>query len=222
MAGDGDGAGRYVPTSGTRFYPGANMSEERKRQLRDFEVDAAEATYEDILVNTAAAYTGTFYAVMGLIEERWGPEAAAEVARSLGYRNGKANMEKWLKVNGVTEGSAELMARYQDLAHALRGPDHATATTEYDENRCVAHRTRCGWHTARPEGATSRCRDFSVTAIRGYAEKDTAIREIRIARCLSWGDDHCRHEFYYGEPPEEGREDAREVWRRGDPTDQGY
>jgi hypothetical protein len=208
---------RYVATRTDRFYPGARLSEERKRQIQDLDISADEVTVDDIVFNTAAAYTGTFYLVMGLIEEKWGREAAEEIARSLGRKNGKRNFEKWLENHGVTEGTAELMAKFEDMAHALRGPNHASAVSEYDDDHVVVTRTRCGWHTGRPDGMQSYCRHFSEEAMRSYGEADPAIKEARTVCCMSYGDDHCRHEFFYADPPDEADpEKLRDLWRRGD------
>ena len=74
----------YASTRSTRFYPAASLSPERKRQILDYELELDEATVDDILFNTAAAYTGTFYAVVALIEERWGKDEARGIARELG------------------------------------------------------------------------------------------------------------------------------------------
>lgn len=208
-------APRYQPSASLRFYPAARMSEERRRKIRDLELHPEDITFDDILVNTAGAYTGTFYKVMGMVEERWGPEAVVEIVRALGFRNGKASLEKWLSNHGETEGSAELMCMYEDLAHALRGPDHANAVSEYDDHRVVVTRTRCGWHTGRPENSPSYCRYFSAGAIRGYGEADPALLEVRTVTCMSYGDQGCHHEFWYSEPDEPAGE-TRDHWRRGD------
>jgi hypothetical protein len=205
----------YAPTRSTRFYPGAALSDERKRQILDYELELDEATVDDILFNTAAAFTGTFYAVVALIEERWGKDEARAIARELGARNGQRNLEKWLARHGVEKGSPMLMSKFQDFQHAMRGPDHANALSEYDGRRARACRSRCGWHTGRPEGAESYCRHFSETAIAGYGAADLGLHEIRVVRCMSWGDGDCEHEFWYAEPlPAEA--DPRHVWRRSD------
>jgi len=203
----------YVPTLSTRFYPGATLSDERKRQILDYELELDEVTVDDILFNTAAAYTGTFYAVVALIEERWGKDEARDIARELGARNGKRNLEKWLARHGVDRGSPMLMSKFQDFQHGMRGPDHANATSEYDEQRTRVCRTRCGWHTGRPEGAESYCRHFSETAIAGYGAADESLQEIRVVRCMSWGDGDCEHEFWYGTPQPCGQ-DPRHIWQR--------
>ena len=209
----GEGRPDYVPTRSTRFYPGATLSDERKRQILAYELELDEATVDDILFNTAAAYTGTFYAVVALVEERWGTDEARDIARELGARNGKRNLEKWLARHGVEQGSPMLMAKFQDFQHAMRGPDHANATSEHDETRTRVCRSRCGWHTGRPEGAESYCRHFSETAIAGYGAADEGLREIRVVRCMSWGDGGCEHEFWYGDPQPSDHE-PRHVWRR--------
>ncbi len=189
--------GDYKSTRSTRFYPGASLSAERRRKILEFEVELDDATYEDILFSTASAYTGTFYAVIALIEERWGKEAAHELVRQLGYVNCRRNMERWLRRHGQTTGSALLMSKYQDWAHGMRGPDHANAISEYDAEHARVYRTKCGWHTGRPEGAESYCRYFSEKGLDGYREADTNLKRAEIVRCMSFGDDDCEHLFWY-------------------------
>ena len=212
MARDAEGE-KYESTRSTRFYPGAKLSEERKQRILDFDIDLDEVTVEDILFNTARAYTGTFYAVVGLIEKRWGKEAAHEIARELGGTSGRRNMEKWLRIHGVDAGSPMLMSKFQDFQHGLRGPDHANATSEYGDDRARVCRTKCGWHTGRPEGAESYCRYFSERAIGGYGAADPALHEIRISECMSWGDERCVHEFWYTDAPAADKP-PRHLWKR--------
>jgi hypothetical protein len=205
--------GMYKPTSSARFYPAITLSAERRRQILGFELDLDDVTYDDILFSTASAFTGTFYALIAIVEERWGKDAGRELANELGARNGRRNMERWLAAKGVTKGSPMLMSNFQDFQHGMRGPDHATALSTYDETHAKVYRTRCAWHNGRPEGAESYCRYFSETAVAGYGGADPALVEIRIRCCMSWGDGHCEHEFWFDTPPETG-ESSRHVWRR--------
>jgi hypothetical protein len=205
--------GPYKPTRSARFYPGVSLSDERRRQILEFGLDLDEVTFDDILFSTASAFTGTFYALIAIVNERWGEEAGRALANELGARNGRRNMERWLAANGVAEGSPMLMSKFQDYQHGMRGPDHATALSTYDETHAKVHRTRCAWHSGRPEGGESYCRHFSETAVAGYGAADPALQEIRIKCCMSWGDGHCEHEFWFDTPPE-GAEASRFVWRR--------
>jgi hypothetical protein len=195
----------YKPTRATRFYPGDSMSEERKQQVLNFAVPLDEVTYEDILFNTARAYTGTFYSLIAIMEERIGVEATRDIVREMGYRGGKRNIPAWLRAHGVESGSAALMSEYQDYAHAMRGPDHARAVSEYTETVCQVTRTTCGWHTGRPEGMESYCKYSSEGFLKAYRESDSALKEARIAACLSEGDDHCKHVFTYEAKEGDGR-----------------
>jgi predicted hydrocarbon binding protein len=173
------------------------MSEARQQQVLNFEIPLDETTFEDILFNTARAFTGTFYGLLAIIEERYGKEAAQEIATEMGYRGGRRNVAAWLAANGVDRGSAELMSKYQDFAHAMRGPDHANAIATYDEHVCEVTRRRCGWHTGRPDGMNSYCIYISRGFIDGYKESDPGVAHAEIRKCMSLGDDFCRHVFTY-------------------------
>lgn len=187
----------YDPTRNLRFYPGASLSEERKHKVLNFEVDLDDVTVDDIVFNTARANTGTFYALVALIEETYGEEAARDLVREMGYRGGKRNIPAWLAANGVEKGSAELMSKYQDYAHAMRGPDHANAYSEWEDNICQVRRTTCAWHTGRPEGMESYCKYSSEGFLEAYRESDGALEQAKIEACMSFGDDHCHHVFTY-------------------------
>lgn len=187
----------HQPTRNLRFYPGANMSEERKRQVLNLEVPLDEVTYDDILFNTARSYTGTFYGLIAVMEKRLGKEATQDIVREMGYVGGKRNIPAWLEAHGVTEGSPALMSEYQDYAHALRGPEHASAYSEYTETVCRVARDKCGWHTGRPEGMESYCKYSSEGFLKAYRESDAALETAEIKMCMSSGDETCEHVFTY-------------------------
>lgn len=216
----------YKPTRSSRFYPGISVSEERRHRILENDLDLEELTIDDLLYSAAAANTRTFYAVMALVEERWGEEAAHDIARALGRRNGKVNWRRFLEKHGVTHGTPSLMSKWQDLAHAMRGPDHANAVSDYTSGQTTTYRTRCAWHNSRPEGAESYCRFFAEECVKGYMEVDSALKRVDMVRCMSYGDDHCAQIFWY-EQPEAGtsvsdrrytasQEDVRAMVDRGE------
>lgn len=190
----------YEPTRSTRFYPAISLSDERQRRILENDLDLEDLTIDDLLYSAATANTRTFYAVMSLVEERWGEEAAHDIARALGRKNGKLNWTRFLQRHGVTHGTSSLMSKWQDLAHALRGPDHANAVSDYTPGQTTTYRTRCAWHTGRPEGAESYCKFFAEECVKGYIEVDSALRRVDMLRCMSYGDDHCAQIFWYEDP----------------------
>jgi hypothetical protein len=190
----------YEPTKTIRFYPGSQLSDERKQDVLDFKVPLDEITFDDILFNTARAYTGTFYGLIAILEDKIGKEATQEVVREMGYRGGKRNIPAWLAAHGVEVGSPALMSEYQDFAHALRGPDHASAYSEYSDTVCRVTRDKCGWHTGRPEGMESYCKYSSDGFLRAYRESDSALETAEIRQCMSHGDETCEHVFTYPAP----------------------
>jgi hypothetical protein len=189
----------YESTRSLRFYPGASMPEGRQEAILSFEVPLDNTTVEDILFNTARAVTGTFYGLLAIVEERFGKEAAQTVAREFGYRGGHRNIPAWLAAHGRSSGSAELMAAYQDYAHAMRGPDHADATSEHDGTTCTVIRRKCGWHTGKPADIDSYCGYASEGFLQAYKECDPGLESAAATKCMSWGDDHCQHVFIYSQ-----------------------
>jgi hypothetical protein len=191
------------------------VERDREVLIEKLALDIDKVGVDDIVVSLAGAYTGLFYALINLITERWGADAAQELARQLGRRNGERNLTQWLKSRDEPSGSPALMAAFQDYQHAMRGPDHAAAISDYDDDKATVDRDRCAWHSRRPDGTTSYCRFVSEGIIEGYGAADPGVSEIRIQQCMSWGDAGCRHEFWYSRPDHDPeREHPRARWQR--------
>jgi hypothetical protein len=209
------GSTRYATTRSSRFYPGASVEPSRRQLIDRLGLDIDNVTVDDIVTSMAGAYTGIFYALIDLITQRWGAEAAREVASALGRTNGERNLRQWLDSRNESQGSPELMAAFQDYQHAMRGPDHAAAVSRYDDDEAVVDRPRCAWHTRRPEGTESFCKYVSQGIIAGYGAADPALEEVRIAQCMSWDDNVCQHQFRYVRSQDDAEpSEARAVWRR--------
>jgi hypothetical protein len=142
--------------------------------------------------------TSVIYAFLNYIEKKWGEEEAMEAARTFGYNSGKSVMTKRLQGLGKDRQTAEEMAEYQDLRHALGGTQMSHAYAEYDDEKCMVYRTQCAFHTHRPEGMKSYCHYIIDGFGKAYLEVDKGIVEHKRDKCMSRGDDYCYGGFIYG------------------------
>lgn len=186
----------YKPFRDLRFYPGRNIDPERKKALADLKLDANELTTDDIAWNLGILWTRAMYVTLDVARQRYGDEAAHELAEELGYQLAKANLVKWIKSHQITDLTPEDFARFQDNRHALGGAKHAETYISYDETGVQLYRTGCGYHDNRPEGHESFCQYSAPGFFRGYAEIDPRI-SARIICCRSRGDadDRCEIRF---------------------------
>lgn len=191
----------YTPYQDLRFYPGANISEERKQALAALEVEPDQLTADDIAWNLGAFWTRSTYVMWNVVRDRFGDEVAKQVAEEYGYRLGKTNLLKWMKAHGLTRMTPEQFARFQDNRHALGGARHAESYITYDDDKVVLWRTGCGYHDNRPEDSPSFCQYSCLGFFRAYAEVDPQIEVDQIV-CKSKGNsaDHCETHFRFKKP----------------------
>ena len=178
---------KYECTRTRRFYPG-RLSEERIKQLANREVEVDDITIDDIVHSLAKTRTVDLHLMTDVIRQKWGDQAAREFVHEWARRHARAGMESWLKRNKVSHGTPELMAEYQDLAHAVGGPAHATTFAEYDDEKCIVRRTQCVYYTFRPEGMESFCPLATEGFMQGYKEADPAFSHAEKPACLGFGD----------------------------------
>lgn len=188
----GDPEGRqYRPNRGMRFYPGANLSAERRKALDDQAVDATDLTVDDIVYCLARLVTKTMYEILEQIEERWGKDAAKDVVFEWTRKRGREAIKRWMEVRGHTRLTAELWAEYQDFRHLMSGPIHGhsfvTYTGDTDEDEIVEMcRTGCFFHTGRPDGMDSYSSYVSQGMELGYREAFPEFT-LRVVECMSEG-----------------------------------
>lgn len=187
---------RYQPYRDVSFYPGMHLSSTRRRQHDEYDLEPEDLTIDDIVFNLGRAWTRLAYSLFALMSERWGEQAAREVLREHAYRSGRSRFLALLRKHNLKRITPELMARFQDLSHALQGPNHATAIVEYSEDGLTLRRTTCGWHDGRPEGAQSICCYTQEGFFQAYKELDPDL-EITVPACMSRGTsaDHCEIRF---------------------------
>ena len=185
------GNGQYRPNRDLRFYPGANLSKERRKALDDQVVEGEDLSADDIVYCLSKLATTTMYELVSQIEERWGKPAAQEVVFEWARKRGYHAIKKWAEVRGITRLTADSWARYQDLRHSMSGPVHAHSFVSYagsDDGEEIVQmdRTGCFFHTGRPEGMDSYSSYVSQGMEQGYREAFPELT-FKIVRCMGEG-----------------------------------
>ena len=190
-------ADKYQSTQSARFYPGAFMKPERAAQLLSMNVDIDEVSVDDrtfMLSNIIEIY---YHMMLNIVHEKWGAEAARDVAHEFGYQCGKAFYQTQLTRWNTDHLDPEKMSMYQDLAHALLGSSCAHAFSTYDNEKCEVKRTGCFLYNPNaPEPVRGLCDLSDAGFLKGYMELDKTLSYER-PKALPLGDDHCHHIFRY-------------------------
>jgi hypothetical protein len=137
-------------------YPGSQLPAAERARVDALEVPLEELTIDHVLYSLGRFVESSFVNAMLVAEEVVGPGPARRIAREAGRRHGGTGYARLLAAAGSPgHGDARLMARYQDLAHTLRGPKHGSQPhAEVVGDRCVVRKAECGFYdAARPETA---------------------------------------------------------------------
>jgi hypothetical protein len=181
------------------FYPGLSLSEDEKRRMDALEVPIEELTTDHLVYSMGRQIEANFQSFYTVAEEIVGEGAALEIAREIGRRYGGGGYAKLLAAYGTPgEGTARMMALYQDIAHAIRGPKHTSALyAEYDDDRCVVERDHCIYYDeSRPENGKY-TGAFEEGCFEGYVAADRNLDRVEVHRCRWRGDDGCRISWEY-------------------------
>ncbi len=189
---------RFTRANGDQGYPGSDLTAERKEQIRNLDVMPDDITVDDIVWNVSRNGSSYFFALLKNAADICGEDVARQLATRLGYTAGRANYRKMQRRFGVTNLTAEQLARYEDTVHLLGGVDMATCTSEYEGDTWIGRRTRCAFHTGAPDGAGHYCRYVQEGFERAYHECDPNIQEMRYDKSLMNGDSECRHVIRFG------------------------
>ena len=165
---------KYVPYSDLRLYPGMHLSEERRKQLDEDSLDPDKLSSEDIIYKLSSMVTGTMYGLLGLIEEKWGKQAARDVAFEWGRGRARENLKKWMAHQGVDRLTPEIWAKFQDYRHIISGPIHSPSFVTFEgDSEVVLDRTGCIFHNGHPGGPEdmdSYCAPACDGMFEGYAD----------------------------------------------------
>jgi hypothetical protein len=183
------------------FYPGHNLSAEARRRMEAFDIKIDELTSDHLVYGMSRQIENNFQTFYTVAEELSGEEQTLKLAHTIGRRYGGRNYSRLLEACGrANEGSPELMARFQDLAHAIRGPKHADGLfAEYDDKRCSVRRSACIYYSEEFPSNGKYTSAFEQGIYEGYLSVDKNLLRIDNPRCVCRGDRSCEHHFVYGE-----------------------
>jgi hypothetical protein len=183
------------------FYPGGNLSAEEKRRMDAFAVGIEELTVDHLIYGMSRQIENNFQTFFAVANDLLGEAQTLKVANEIGRRYGGRNYASLQNARGLgNRGSPEIMARYQDLAHAIRGPKHAAALfAEYDEKRCTARRNACIYYSDAFPDNGKYTSAFEQGVYEGYLGVDQNLRRVDNPKCVCRGDRTCEHHFIYQE-----------------------
>jgi hypothetical protein len=175
------------------FYPGLNLSAAEKKRMDELELTIEELTVDHLVYGMGRQIETNFQTFYTVAEELAGEETALKIAHEIGRRYGGGGYAKLLAARGCGNvGSPRMMALYQDIAHAIRGPKHTAALyAEWDEERCIVRRDACIYFDeTRPENGKY-TGAFEAGCFEGYVAADVNLERVEV-RCCRWqGDDRC-------------------------------
>lgn len=167
----------YQPYTENSFYPGL-ISEERQQKLQRFDFSFNEITADDVVWLLSKAVPGTAYTALRWVRDKFGEEAAQELAREMGYQSGAAIFNTYRAKIGVPPGeplTPEQFVEFQDTAHMTMGVDSSYAFSGYDEEKAWVSRQRCafggfGPYTNAPPSLRGICTYAELGFISAYKE----------------------------------------------------
>jgi hypothetical protein len=185
------------------FYPGAGLTEAERGRMDRYDIPISEVTVDHLVYSLSRQVENNFQSFYTVAEAVVGEEKALEIAREIGRRYGGTGYANLLKAQGTEGvGSPRMMALYQDLVHAIRGPKHAAALfAEYDDERCVVHRHACIYYN---EGAPENGKyagAFEAGCFEGYVAADANLERVDTIRCRWQGDQTCEQHWVFTSPP---------------------
>jgi hypothetical protein len=190
-------------------YPGSQLTSEERARVDAFAIPLDELTVDHVLYSLGRFVETSFANAMLVAAEVVGEDAARRIAREAGRRHGAGGYAKLLAAAGTPgAGDAATMAQYQDLAHTLRGPKHASQPpAEVVEGRCVVRKAECGFYDAtRPETAPF-VGEFEAGCFEAYRAVDRELASVQIHACRWQGADRCEIEFAWSTTPAGTRSD---------------
>jgi len=135
--------GVYRPVIDWTMVVGARVSEERIKQLMEFDFESVwDLSLDDIIACNNRKFQAVVWLFADAAEKVMGGEKTSELYYELGYTIGKKGWETILKHFNTKKLTPTQVAWYQDMAHFFYGP-HCQAYTEYTEDTVVVTRQDC-------------------------------------------------------------------------------
>ncbi len=186
------------------FYPGAGLPEAERAKMDRYEIPIGQVTVDHLIYSMSRQIERNFQSFYTVAEEVVGAEKAREIAHEIGRRYGGGGYAAFLAAQGTEgEGSARMMALYQDLVHSLRGPKHARALfATHDESRCVVRRTHCIYFSEDVPENGKYAAAFETGCFEGYRAADRNLLRVEVHRCRYQGADGCEQHWVYADDPQ--------------------
>jgi hypothetical protein len=184
------------------FYPGAGLTEAEKGRMDRYEIPIDELTVDHLIYSMSRQIENNFQSFYTVAEETVGKEKAIEIAREIGRRYGGQGYARLLKVYGrERRGEPRMMALYQDLVHAIRGPKHAAALfAEYDDTRCIVRRTHCIYFNEENPQNGVYTEAFEAGCFEGYVAADDNMLRVDVEFCRFQGAPGCEQHWVFKDP----------------------
>jgi len=184
------------------FYPGAGLTEAEKGRMDSYEIPIEELSVDYLIYSMSKQIENNFQSFYTVAEETVGKEKALEIAHGIGRRYGGQGYATLLKVYGrERRGEPRMMALYQDLVHAIRGPKHAAALfAEYDDTRCIVRRTHCIYFNEDNPQNGIYTEAFEAGCFEGYVAADDNMLRVDVEFCRFQGAAGCEQHWVFKDP----------------------
>jgi hypothetical protein len=197
MLGDPDRGRRHTPNIAPAVPNGNEL--DGRQAIDDLTIESAAVLESSQLqlYGLSAGLTRFVNGLLNQVSETYGHAAALTLARAFGRRHASTGYRMFLTANHMNSGP-EAMRKYQDLAHSLRGPRHATALFAKLEGKCViVCRTDCVYFGRERGQSDDMIEALEQGMLEGYLDVDPAMR-VENLKCLSKGNsDGCEHRFIF-------------------------
>lgn len=185
------------------FYPGARLTAAERSRMENYEIRIDELTIDHLVYSMSRQIENNFQTFYSTAEDIVGEEKALAIAREIGRRYGGTGYAMLLKAYGrERRGEPKMMALYQDLVHAIRGPKHAAALfATYSDTECIVKRKECIYFSeAKPENGKY-TEAFEAGCFDGYVAADDNLLRVEVMHCRYQGAPGCEQHWVF-EPPE--------------------
>jgi hypothetical protein len=184
------------------FYPGARLLASDKERMDRYEVPIDEVTVDMLIYSMSKQIENNFQTFYTIAEELAGTDQALAIAKEIGRRYGGQGYATLLRAHHRPgRGEPRMMAIYQDLVHAIRGPKHAAALfAEYDDTRCVVRRRECIYFSEANPANGKYTEAFEAGCFEGYVDADDNLLRVEVQRCRFQGADGCEQHWVFKNP----------------------
>jgi hypothetical protein len=173
----------YEPYRSHQIFPG-HISEGRQKELSEYDFDLRQLNGDDLTWILSKSVSGTAYSALRFVRDKFGKEAAQELAREFGYESGVGIFNKYRDHLGIGPGiplTPEQFAEFQDYAHATMGVDATYSFSDYDDKRAWVSRQRCffggsGPYSNAPADLEDICAYSDLGFISAYKELQPTLR----------------------------------------------